>query len=823
MKDILSVAGILAASIAAAAAANYTDDTVGTINGNGKTILEATENSLDVTTFATDIATAFANNTGGVWDFDGAGFDVAPAETITLNYGTSLAKSLVLTLSGTNGINQSANGGEATSGGSVLGLAADASTRTFTPSKPLLTVGIFNTNRGSADRFPVLTVTFQDDTTASTSDANAGAVYFHGLSATGTNYIKSFSLSQNAFVRYDDLGFIVAPEAPPTDTDSDSLIDSWEMLYFGDLTTTDGDLTGIPDDDYDDDGMTDQEEHDNGTNPIITDTDGDTLIDGDEFHGTSNAFAPTTPTNPKLVDSDSDGVNDFEENGSLNTAFANEPTNPNVADTDGDGMSDGYELANNTPGTALDPNDDGTTDPTQAPTSDRDGDGLSNIEEFDPSQGPNTASPQTRADLADTDSDGLNDLVEDKTNIWSSVDSTGTDPTDSDSDDDGLLDGQENYDLLSYPGTGVFPTNSDPNFADTDSDGYNDKFEANNGFDPNDSRDIPVRAAVGVINPDAGTNGVTVVDSPANVGNAHFITAAAMGSLMTNKFADNTGGVINWDAAQGWFDSGTSFSVAYGASKSKSLTISLAPPVDGGAPTLFGTSTGGGTTATSSSTYLAFGGGPGAGTPVTFNFSEGLSAWGITQLARFGDRTVTMSFTLADDSVINYAPDTVTDSSTTLNWYGVQVPASNPIMSVTITSNGFVRYDDMAFVVSGPVAGYASWADANAPGQTMDQDHDGDGVDNGVEYFMGETDSSFTANPAPVSGTVTWPMGADYTGVYGTDYEVQSSSDLVTWVQVPVGTVDNTVTVYPGPTPARSVVYDMPTGGKRFVRLVVKN
>jgi hypothetical protein len=122
-------------------------------------------------------------------------------------------------------------------------------------------------------------------------------------------------------------------------------------------------------------------------------------------------------------------------------------------------------------------------------------------------------------------------------------------------------------------------------------------------------------------------------------------------------------------------------------------------------------------------------------------------------------------------------------------------------------------------VTTGPVAGYSAWATANAPGQTMDQDHDGDGVKNGVEYFMGLSGSAFTANPGPVSGTVTWPMGATYLGVYGTDYEVQTSTDLATWTQVPVGSGDNTVTVSAG----TSVAYDMPTGGKSFVRLVVKN
>lgn len=142
------------------------------------------------------------------------------------------------------------------------------------------------------------------------------------------------------------------------------------------------------------------------------------------------------------------------------------------------------------------------------------------------------------------------------------------------------------------------------------------------------------------------------------------------------------------------------------------------------------------------------------------------------------------------------------------------------------TGSGAAHIDDTRFagtgvisVTTAPVAGYASWSAANAPGQTMDQDHDNDGVKNGIEYFMGLSGSTFTANPAPVGGTVTWPMGATYTGVYGTDYEVQTSSDLVTWSQVPVGTGDNTVTI----TAGTSVVYDMPTGGKRFVRLVVSN
>ena len=107
------------------------------------------------------------------------------------------------------------------------------------------------------------------------------------------------------------------------------------------------------------------------------------------------------------------------------------------------------------------------------------------------------------------------------------------------------------------------------------------------------------------------------------------------------------------------------------------------------------------------------------------------------------------------------------------------------------------------------VDGFGSWASANAPGQTASQDHDGDGVPNGVEYFMGESGSSFTTNPQPVGGVITWPRGADANGV---TFKVLSSTDLATWEDVTASAVSN-------PT---SVSYTLPSGqGKRFVRLEV--
>lgn len=111
------------------------------------------------------------------------------------------------------------------------------------------------------------------------------------------------------------------------------------------------------------------------------------------------------------------------------------------------------------------------------------------------------------------------------------------------------------------------------------------------------------------------------------------------------------------------------------------------------------------------------------------------------------------------------------------------------------------------------LAGYLAWADANAPGQSPGMDHDSDGVPNGVEYFMGLTGNAFTANPGPDAGRkIVWPKGASYGGTYGTDYVVQTSTDLGSWTDVPAGQV----------TDGASLEYTIPNDGPaRFARLKV--
>ncbi len=192
-------------------------------------------------------------------------------------------------------------------------------------------------------------------------------------------------------------------------------------------------------DDTDGDGLTDGEEvADTQTDPLLADTDGDGLTDGEE--------AAVYGTDPTVADTDGDGLDDGFE-------VTDAATDPLLADTDGGSVSDGAEVL--IEGTdPLDPTDD-----VPPVDDDADDDGLTDIEE--------TGIYGTDPNVADSDGDGLSDGEE--------VEETFTDPLATDTDGDGLLDGEE---VLVYL--------TDPNADDTDGDGLSDGEEVEtHSTDPN--------------------------------------------------------------------------------------------------------------------------------------------------------------------------------------------------------------------------------------------------------------------------------------------------------------------------------------------------
>lgn len=346
-----------------------------------------------------------------------------------------------------------------------------------------------------------------DDFAFRTSNGNPIITFYTILGNAQDVFIDNLFLDPIA-VNLSDPNFV--------DTDGDGLNDNDELAATAligapnltDLTTPfDGVSSGPGSGDFDGDGISDEQEFELGANPVLLDSDGDGLLDADEFDGTSNAF-DGTPTDLASPDTDSDGLSDFEENGSVNIAFGNAPTNPNALDTDGDGIDDGFEIENNTEGTALDPNDDGSSDPDQAPGGDLDGDGLTNSEEFAPVA---TNRVQTRADLLDTDGDTISDFVEDnfgEFGVFSGNFFTGTNPTLTDTDGDGLLDNEEDPTLEFSPGS--IPVNSNPNILDTDGDGFNDSIEASEGSDPSDINSVPAQSSGFVLIEDFEGDGMVI-------------------------------------------------------------------------------------------------------------------------------------------------------------------------------------------------------------------------------------------------------------------------------------------------------------------------
>jgi hypothetical protein len=108
------------------------------------------------------------------------------------------------------------------------------------------------------------------------------------------------------------------------DTDGDTVIDALDNCQNDantDQSDVDGDGLGdVCDPDADDDGLLNTDETLYGSDPLVSDTDGDTLPDGEEVN--------THGTDPVNADTDGDGLSDGDE---VNV-YATDPNLSNVGD-----------------------------------------------------------------------------------------------------------------------------------------------------------------------------------------------------------------------------------------------------------------------------------------------------------------------------------------------------------------------------------------------------------------------------------------------------------------------------------------------------------
>jgi hypothetical protein len=142
--------------------------------------------------------------------------------------------------------------------------------------------------------------------------------------------------------------------------------------------------------------------------------------------------------------------------------------------------------------------------------------------------------------------------------------------------------------------------------------------------------------------------------------------------------------------------------------------------------------------------------------------------------------------------------------------------------SISRVPDGGAAFDTTLFVRRAPSPGstntpssidYASWALNHVANQGARSDYDGDGLDNGTEYFMGTDADTFTPNPGLDNGTITWPRAS---GTVIAAFKVEVSQNLTTWEDAALNYSGN-LSITPS-----GVSFTPPAGsGRLFVRLAV--
>ena len=178
------------------------------------------------------------------------------------------------------------------------------------------------------------------------------------------------------------------------------------------------------------------------------------------------------------------------------------------------------------------------------------------------------------------------------------------------------------------------------------------------------------------------------------------LTVSAFTSLVASAFANNTGGVVNFDSLalnESLVGTNRQATFTYGADQSRSLLVTVPTSFTG---PIFGDSA---STPISGNRQLS----TSSGFKFSLNFDKPLSAFGITVLDReatTGSRGLPLTFTLQSGAIVTLSdnvgangPAGVANDDT---FFGYQAPAGNPIVSAFFNAGNFQRYDDLGFITT---------------------------------------------------------------------------------------------------------------------------
>lgn len=173
-----------------------------------------------------------------------------------------------------------------------------------------------------------------------------------------------------------------------------------------------------------------------------------------------------------------------------------------------------------------------------------------------------------------------------------------------------------------------------------------------------------------------------------------------------------------------------------------------------------------------------------------------------------------------DDSVTAFASGTFTWSGTDENYISL---SSNLILTAAVGERHAMLDNLQIRTLSAGGSDFTDWQIANETEGGLNDDHDGDSVSNGVEFFIygPVANSGFTVLPGVDNdgGTlsVTFTQAAGYEGDYGTDFVVETSATLADpWIPATEGIGAGFVEIT-----GNDVKYTFPAGTRNFARLKV--